>query len=125
MTLQVYGYDRATNRITKVEGSVRLVDQKGFVAASWSFSRLMSHWKRKHSLAVYVPSICATLLNRRYRYGNTIRVATKTDFLLFLKALVDQRVYYDPGIKVETGLGKPVPKVRSQFRVSSRDIVCL
>jgi len=125
LTLQLYGYDRATNRITRVEGAIRLVDDKGFVAASWSFSRLMSHWKRKHTSAVYVPSICTRLLNRRYRYGNIVRIATKTDFLLFLKALADQLVCYDPGIKVEMRSGKPVAKVRSQFRVSSRDIVSL
>lgn len=125
LTLQLFGYDRATNKITKVEGSLRLVDDKGLVAASWSFSRLMSHWKRKHTLAVYVPSICTNVQNRRYRYGNTIRVATKTDFLLFLKALADQRICYDPGIKVETKAGKTAAKVRSQFRVSSRDVALL
>ena len=125
LRLQLFGYDRASNTITRVEGSVRLVNDKGRVAASWSFSRLMSHWKRKHTLAVYVPAICTKVPTLRYRYGNKIRVATKTDFLLFLKALADQRVCYDPGIKVEMKAGKPTVKVRSQFRVSSRDIVSL
>lgn len=125
LTLQLFGYDRTTNKITKVEGSVRLVNDEGLVAASWSFSRLMSHWKRKHTRAVYVPSICATLPYRRYRYGKTIRIATKTDFLLFLQALADRRVFYDPGIKVEIKASKPAAKPRSQFRVSSRDIVSL
>lgn len=125
LTLELFGYDRVTNKITKVDGSVRLVNDEGLIAASWSFSRLMSHWKRKHTRAVYVPSMCATLPYRRYRYGKIIRVATKTDFLLFLQALAERRVFYDPGIKVEIKTGRPTAKPRSQFRVSSRDIITL
>ena len=125
LRLQLFGYDRASNTITNIEGSVRLVDDKGLVAASWSFSRLLSRWRCKHTRAAYVPSICRKLSIQRYRYGNKIRLATKTDFLLFLRALADKRVFYDPGIKVEMKAGKPVAKVRSQFRVSSHDIVSL
>ena len=125
LTLRLYGYDRAKNKILKVEGAVRLVDHKGMVAASWSFSRLMSHWKRKHARAAYVPSLLQKQPFRRYKYGRRIRLAETTDFLLFVRAVADQIVFYDPGIKVETSTGKAVPKLRSQFRVSSRDIAFL
>jgi hypothetical protein len=125
LTLRLVGYDKRKNVITSINGALRLIDADGTVAASWNFSRLMTHWTRKHARAAYVPSVLRTEPDRRYRYGNRIRLASRTDFSLFLKAITKRLVYYDPGIKVEKSSGRPVAKLRNQFRVISRDIASL
>ena len=53
-----------------------------------------------------------------YRYGGRIEMCEGTDFFLFLKAVSDGVVYYDPALKLE-GATSPSPalKRRSQFRV--------
>lgn len=122
LMLTLVGYDVIKHRITDATGAVQLIDDAGFVAASWGFSGLLEHWTRKHEKAAYVPSECQKQPHRKYRYGAKVRLATQTDFLLFLKAMSDRAVYYDPGIKMEgTAQGLKV-KRRSQFRVSSRNI---
>jgi hypothetical protein len=85
----------------------------------------MKHWNRKHAKAVYVPSICAPIPERKYRYGNLIRLGNGTDFLLYLKALARGLVYYDPGIKLESASTTPRTKRRSQFRMKSADLPAL
>ena len=49
-----------------------------------------------------------------------MRLGEDTDFLRFLKAMADRKVYYDPGIKLE-GASTVIPRVkrRSQFRIKS------
>ena len=100
-----------------MDGGIHLVDTDGTRAASWAFEGLISHWNRKHARACYVPSI------RKgppfeYRYGGRIEMCEGTDFFLFLKAVSDGVVYYDPALKLEaTGSAKPAFKRRSQFRV--------
>jgi len=102
------------------------VSDAGEVAASWAFSGLLAHWSRKHTRAVYVPSMRQTKPHWKYSYGGRIRLAQKTDGLLLLKALAAGTVYYDPGIKLEhASSGKPTSKKRSQFRVASKHIAAL
>ena len=123
--IKLLGYDIPKHRIIDAGGSVQLVDEHGLVAASWDFTGLLRHWTRKHQQAVYVPSQCQKQPERKYRYGGQVRLAMRTDFLLFLKAMAKGLVYYDPGIKMEASKQGAVVKRRSQFRVSSRNVPSL
>jgi hypothetical protein len=122
LTIRLLGYDTSKDRIMDANGSVQLINEAGFIAASWGFTGLLKHWTRKHEKAVYVPSECQKQPERKYRYGPKVRLAMRTDFLLFLKAMSEGAIYYDPGIKLEASKRGTVVKRRSQFRVSSRNI---
>jgi hypothetical protein len=56
-----------------------------------------------------------------------VRLCEGTDFLRFLRASADGKVYYDPGIKLENASDpqRKKTKRRSQFRIKSRDIAIL
>jgi hypothetical protein len=122
LTIRLLGYDFTKHRIMDATGSVELLDDAGVVAASWGFTGLLKHWTRKHEKAAYIPSECQKHPERKYRYGAQVRLAMRTDFLLFLKGMSEGAIYYDPGIKLEGSRKGPVVKRRSQFRVSSRNI---
>ena len=93
---------------------------------SWSFSGILSHWNRKHQNAVYVPSQHRTSPENQYSYGAEVFLCEGTDPLLFTKAIKDQKIYYDPGIKVENiSAERPAVKRRSQFRIKLKDIAGL
>lgn len=125
LTMVLTGYDGARRRITDANGSIDLVSDKGIIAASWNFAGLLKHWTRKHAKTVYVPSRVRQEPRRQYSYGHHVRLAVGTDFLLYLSAMSEGLVYYDPGIKLEDASEVPKVKRRSQFRVSSRNISSL
>lgn len=107
-------------------GAIRLLDRKDREAMSWSFAKLMDHWKAKHAQAAFVPAQQRMTPERQYRYGVRILLGEGAEFGLFLAAVQSGKVYYDPGIKVENASAeKPTTKRRSQFRVSSKDIPSL
>lgn len=121
LTLALLGYENG--RIIDRSGSVALLDDRGRIAASWEFAGLMSHWARKHAHAVYVPSMMQPQPVRAYRFAEIVRLAGQPDFLRLLNAFNSGVIYYDPGIKLENA-SSPHPriKLRSQFRIKSRDI---
>jgi len=126
LTLQLEGFNVATGKITDADGKIALLSDKGEVAASWSFNKILEHWSHKHTKAVYVPSKRRIEPQRQYAYGHKVRLAQRTDSLRLLRAFATGAVYYDPGIKLENAsTEKPTSKKRSQFRVSSRNIVDL
>jgi len=105
------------------DGALSLIDVNGVLAASWSFAKLLGHWKRKHAHAAYVPCQGRLHTTREYRYANDILLGEGADFRLFLRALADGTVAYDPGIKLENAsTAKPTQKLRSQIRVSSTNL---
>jgi hypothetical protein len=114
----IEGFDMTSGRICNPDGGIVLRDDKGNNAAEWKFTGVLEHWKRKHALAVYVPSIKRTE-PLQYHYGTLIRLGTGTNPLRLLDALSKRAVYYDPGIKMENASG-PNPRIkrRSQFRVT-------
>jgi hypothetical protein len=117
LTMAIEGFDATSGKITDTDGGVVLRDDRGTNAAEWKFTGILEHWKRKHALAVYVPSIKRNE-PLRYHYGNLIRLGTGTSPLRLLDALSKRAVYYDPGIKMENASGSnPRIKRRSQFRV--------
>ncbi|PRC94396.1 MvaI/BcnI family restriction endonuclease [Solimicrobium silvestre] len=127
LTLHLNGYDPALSKITDANGVIALLDKAGNVSASWSFAKLMDHWKRKHSQAVYIPCLRRSDSGTfQYSYGKDIELGEGTNFEKFLVAMHKGDVYYDPGIKLEMATGNsPKLKRRSQFRVNHKDIGAL
>ena len=60
LTMQIVGYNAADGRIVDASGAIVLVSDTGELAAAWAFSGLLEHWSRKHTRAVYVPSMRRT-----------------------------------------------------------------
>lgn len=124
LTLVTDGYDAESSTMTNGSGSIALLDNKGVVASSWSFPKLMEIWKNKHSKAVYIPSISRKEEGhlKQYYYGNQVRLFEGTSILQLLKAVSEGHVYYDPGIKLENADTVPRTKRRSQFRIKSASL---
>lgn len=125
LTMHLKGFNPANSKITDADGAITLLDLYQTVVASWSFPKIMSHWKKKHSYAVYIPCMmrASQTGGREYYYGNDIELGTGTNFEIFLSALAKGYVYYDPSIKLENvSNSKSVPKKRSQFRVNHKHI---
>lgn len=119
LTLELVGYNSNSGTIENSGGGIVLLDQFGEVAAGWAFSGLLERWSRKHDRAAYVSGIKNPDL-WQFRYGGEVRLAIGTDFSLFLRAVQNGLVYYDPGIKIEdASTSKPKIKRRSQFRIAS------
>lgn len=122
LKLRMLGYDYEKQNIVDMNGGIALLDPKDNVAALWKFTGIMDHWNRKHAQAAYIPSLMRKP-PPEYCYGAKVLLCEKTDFSLFLKAVTDGVVYYDPGIKVENASSeKPKTKKRSQFRIKHKDL---
>ncbi|MEQ3660298.1 MAG: MvaI/BcnI family restriction endonuclease [Glaciecola sp.] len=122
LCLEIQGFDVSTNRILDANGQLALVNASNETAASWSFAKLMDHWKKKHSQAVYVPcKMRKSKTTMQYLYGANIELGVGTTFEMFLAAMALGYVYYDPGIKLENA-SSPTPKTkrRSQFRINHK-----
>lgn len=117
LQLRMAGYDMASGRITDMNKGIVLLDRDDEVAALWKYTGIIEHWNRKHAQAAYIPSLFRTP-PPQYRYGPRVQLCEKTDLTLFLRAVANGTVYYDPAIKLE-GLdrSKPLIKRRSQFRI--------
>jgi len=124
LTMELVGFDAATSSITDASGAIALLDNKGNVTASWSFAKIMDHWKRKHSQAVYIPCMRRSQSGiHEYHYGKDVELGTGTNFEMMLSAMHLGTVFYDPGIKLEfASTDKPKIKRRSQFRVNHKHL---
>jgi hypothetical protein len=128
LTMRLIGFDSITSSITDAKGAISLVDAVGVITASWSFAKVMDHWKRKHAQAVFVPSISQASVcgGMEYHYGKDIEFGMGTNFEMILTAMARGNVYYDPGIKLEkVSTAKPKIKKRSQFRVNHKELSSL
>lgn len=118
LKLLLDGFNPHNGKITDLNGGIMLTDREGLVAASWSFTGMMAHWNRKHAQAAYIPSLTRGP-PPQYCYGARILMCEQTDFILFLKAVAQGVIYYDPAIKIENAsTTKPTIKRRSQFRIN-------
>lgn len=121
LRMELYGYVSSAPALTNFSiAADQLLTDHNVVAAEWRLEALVNHWVAKHAIAVYVPSMKS---GHQFRFGPEVVVAKETDFVLFLRALDNGRIYYDPGIKVETSsAGVEVAHRRSQFRAKFEDI---
>lgn len=122
LTLKLIGFDSESNKIRNSDGRIALVTDTDREAASWSFASLLKHWNRKHNQACYLPSLSQTSPTRKYHFGDRAILGIGTDFTYFLKEMISQNIYYDPGIKMENVSTKPKVKRRSQFRIKSGNL---
>lgn len=105
------------------EGKVLFLDRNDTIAASWSFTKLLYSWGKKHARAAYVPYIAETDSEiRKYKYSDRVRLATGTNFKNFLTALDRGDLYLDPAHKITDYNTRPVGKARTQWRINSRHI---
>lgn len=125
LTMQVVGFDADSKRIIDVDGEIRVVDTNGEIAASWSFSKLLEHWSKKHSRAANVPYECRIGSRREYRYFDRIALGQGTSPPHFLAAVSAGAVFYDPGLKLVGDDQSGECKARNQFRIASRDLAML
>lgn len=125
LRLVLDGYDAAAGTFNG-DGQIALIGLNDEVAASWSFAKLMDHWRRKHARAAFVPSQIKRKPAICYRYGKDVMLAEGAKFKLLLRAFAEGAVYYDPGMKIEdANTASPQVKRRSQFRVDSRRLANL
>ena len=124
LTLVMPGFDADSSRMADASGYVGLLDGEDNLAASWSFAKLLDHWKKKHAKAAYIPSLASDTADgaRAYSYGKTVRLYEGTTIDLLLGAVAEHKVYYDPGIKMEHASTKGEVKKRSQFRIKSKNL---
>ncbi len=124
LTIITRGYDHENHEITDATGCLALVDKDGEAASTWSFSKLMEHWKKKHAKAAYIPSLSRKEadMSRSYSYCKNIRLFEGTTFVRLLHAFSESHVYYDPGIKLVNASTKPETKRRNQFRIKSKQL---
>ena len=128
LRFEVLGFDGTNIDPT---GAVTLVGSTGDTAMSWSFSKLLGHWNRKHSQAVFIGSEkrdveVAGSQVREYRYGQNVELGTGTHFRRFLGGINAGTIAFDPGLKVEKGAnGRWKSHARFPFRISSRELRAL
>lgn len=127
LTLFMDGYDPLTGKITDSNGGYFLRNEDGSIAAGWTFSKLLNHWKSKHAKTCYV--FYTGLINGGvtfYQFGPKIILAKGASIEQFLKGLATGSVIHDPGCKYFLNAkGNWVSKKRNQFRVSSRNMAAL
>lgn len=125
LELQLIGFDSTENRIRSIDGLIALVDNRGNIAAGWSFSSLLLHWNKKHNQACFIPSLSKVQPSRQYKFGNKVILGEGADFQLFLALMASGKIYYDPGIKMENASNTSDIKRRSQFRIKSGNLTGL
>ncbi|NVJ67475.1 MAG: hypothetical protein HWE16_13385 [Gammaproteobacteria bacterium] len=126
LTLVLDGYDIDKKEIVDSDGNISLLDSNGDIAASWSFSKIMEHWKKKHSKTAFVPAL--KRLHRgefQYLFGDTVKLGEGTSFKMLLDGLASGATYYDPGINVKNISKRPTIKKRSQFRINHSNLSAL
>jgi hypothetical protein len=119
LTMLLEGYDPIGKKIIDPAGGLTLRDVDGNLAAGWSFSKLISHWKRKHAKTCFVSYSAEKSRDvPYYSYGPLVVLGIGTDLEKFLEGLYSSTIYYDPGINMKLADRGWVPKKRNQFRVA-------
>ena len=125
-TLVVVGFDEKSKKIVDVNGGIRLLDEIGEISAEWTYSGLVEQWARKHAAAAYVPYEKSLSVPADYRYKTPVFLGEGTEFEMFLKALADGKIIYDPAPKLErASMKNSKTKARSQFRMGVKDLASL
>ena len=115
-------FDFKDNKILNAEGGLALVSEDK-CAASWSFRKLIEHWKKKHDKTAFLPNKVKKGPPRQYLYANLVQLGQGSKFEMFLNAFISGSLYYDPGIKLEDAPERPSKiKRRNQFRMRSRNL---
>ena len=121
--LRVTGYDRDEDQFgDAVQIAVELFhSETDEIVASWSLEKLANCWNAKHANALYITFESRDGSNGviEYRYSDRWVTGTGTDIWKLLRAIDSGLVFYDPA---DTIYADGKPKVRSQWRINSRDL---
>ena len=98
LILDIEGYKDRT--IVDEQGGVIIADNKGKVILKWHFSKLMEHWKKKHTNAVFVPALSRAAPRRQFWFSRNVKLGTGTEFYKLLDAIKAGSVVYDSGLWV-------------------------
>lgn len=122
LSLRVAGYDATADSFTDAANvAVELFHAAtGEIVASWSLEKLANCWNEKHANALYIAFEGRVGRNgAEYRYAGSWVTGHGTDVLRLLRAIHRGLVFYDPA---DTIYADDKPKVRSQWRINSRDL---
>jgi hypothetical protein len=124
LALRIDGFDRQSATFDP-GGRIALVDASGSTCATWSFAKLLGHWKRKHAAAVFVRSERRQPTDHHgrvwYRYGSEVQTCEGASFERLLEGFASGVIRYDPGLHITRRPdGTWQPRKRNQFRVSAR-----
>lgn len=123
LELVVRGYDRTSGTFADAAAvSVDLVHaDTGETAAGWSLEKLANCWNTKHANALYITFSSRTGPDgmTEYAYAPRWVQGRGTDVWRLLRAIDCGIVFYDPADTIYADKG---PKVRSQWRVNSRQL---
>ena len=123
LTLNVRGFNANKIMIDDVNGAVELLTDSGECAASWSFQELLIKWNAKHAQAAYVPYKSNKHKPPSYLYSSPTLLGEGTNFNLYLLALLNQQIVFDPGTKVmNVSTSQSSVKARSQFRIAVKQL---
>lgn len=122
LTLRMEGYDAVKCEVVDPEGGLILRDEKGEVAAGWTFNKILTHWSRKHAQTAYVTYRAEERDVRYYHYGPEVFLCKGAGLKPFLQAMHANVIYHDPGINMKFANGRWVSKKRNQFRVAWKNI---
>ena len=90
--------------------------------SKWSFNKFFHSWEAKHANAIYIKNERDSK-NNKYKYSNIVYVCHGTSIWRMLKALIDKKIYYDPGheVYIKGHTKYPDGKVwqRPQWRMSA------
>lgn len=123
LTLTLRGFNATRSVIEDVNGAVELLTDAGICVAGWTFRDLMLGWNKKHAQTVYVPYESEKIAEPAYRYLSPASLGEGTDFNLYLTAMLEGQVIFDPGSKVmNASTEKSSVKARSQFRMTVKNL---
>lgn len=122
LTLRMEGYDQEKGQITNVDGGLILRNDNGEIAAGWSFDKLLTHWSRKHAKTAYVTYFREDRDIPYYTFGPKVHMCEGAELTRFLRALNNNIIYHDPGIKMELSKKGWRAKKRNQFRVAWKNV---
>lgn len=118
--LELHGYRSPTDFDT--DGYLAFVEN-GVVGATWSFTKILDHWKRKHSSTCFVGAEVDRETGRA-RFSGNVELGEGTSFQKLLEGLEAGSVYYDPGVnlKLDPEKARWKSKKRNQFRAASNNL---
>lgn len=123
LTLVVNGFNTQKQSIENVNGAVELLTDSGECAASWSFEGLLMKWNKKHAQAAYVQYKSNNIEPPAYLFSSPTLMGEGTNFNLYLNALSQGLVVFDPASKVmDASTSHSSVKARSQFRMSVKKL---
>lgn len=118
------GYLKKENKFDAVENINLVLNKLTNLAeiSKWSFNKFFHSWETKHANAIYIKNERDSI-NNKYKYSNIVYVCHGTSIWRMLKALIDKKIYYDPGheVYIKGHTKYPNGKVwqRPQWRMSA------